>query len=62
MLGGGFARAGELLVEPALEVVRAQALEPSRSSVRIVLAMLGVEAGLIGAGLVGFEAADAAAA
>jgi len=60
VLGGGFSRAAELLVEPALEVVRARALAPSRDTVRIALAVLGVEAGLIGAGLVGFEAADAA--
>jgi glucokinase len=60
VLGGGFARAAELLVDPALEVVRKHALEPSRSTVRIVLAVLGVEAGLIGGGLVGFGAADAA--
>ncbi len=62
VLGGGFARAAELIVDPALEVVRERALEPSRSSVRIALAILGVEAGLIGAGLIGFEAADAARA
>jgi glucokinase len=62
VLGGGFARAAELTVDPALEVVREQALEPSRSSVRVALAILGVEAGLIGAGLIGFEAADAARA
>jgi glucokinase len=60
VLGGGFSRAAELIVDPALEVVRAHALEPSRSTVRIALAILGVEAGLIGAGLIGFEAADAA--
>jgi glucokinase len=60
VLGGGFSRAAELVVDPALEVVRERALEPSRSSVRITLAILGVEAGLIGAGLIGFEAADAA--
>ena len=62
VLGGGFSRAAELVVDPALEVVRERALEPSRSSVRIALAILGVEAGLIGAGLIGFEAADAARA
>ena len=62
VLGGGFSRAAELIVEPALEVVRERALEPSRSTVRIALAILGVEAGLIGAGLIGFEAADAARA
>jgi glucokinase len=59
VLGGGFSRAAELIVDPALEVVRAHALEPSRSTVRIALAILGVEAGLIGAGLIGFEVADA---
>lgn len=60
VLGGGFARAAELIVESALDVVRERALEPSRSTVRLALAILGVEAGLIGAGLIGFEAADAA--
>jgi glucokinase len=60
VLGGGFSRAAELVVDPALEVVREQALEPSRSTVRVALGVLGVEAGLVGAGLIGFEAADAA--
>jgi glucokinase len=59
VLGGGFSRAAELIVEPALEVVRERALAPSRDTVRIALAILGVEAGLIGAALVGYEAADA---
>jgi glucokinase len=56
VLGGGFARAGDLLFEPARKVVAEFALEPARDEVRIVPALLGVEAGLIGAGLVGFEA------
>jgi glucokinase len=60
VLGGGFSRAAELIVDPALAVVRRYALEPSRSTVRIALGILGVEAGLIGAGLIAFEAADAA--
>jgi glucokinase len=58
VLGGGFARAGDLLLEPARRVVAERALPPARDVVRIVLALLGVEAGLIGAGLVGFEAAE----
>ncbi len=60
VLGGGFARAGRFLLEPARKVVAETALPPARDEVRIELAVLGVEAGLIGAGLVGFETADAA--
>ena len=56
VIGGGFARAGDLLFEPARRVVRERALSPARDEVKIVPALLGVEAGLIGAGLVGFEA------
>jgi glucokinase len=61
VLGGGFARAGDLLFEPARRVVAERALPPGRDLVRIVPALLGPEAGLIGAGLVGFEALAAAA-
>jgi glucokinase len=60
VVGGGFAAAGDLLFEPAREMVRREALEPLGSSVRIVPALLGPGAGLVGAGLVGFEALDAA--
>ena len=60
VLGGGFSRAGDLLVEPARKVVAERALSPARDIVRIVPALLGVEAGLIGAGLVGFEALEQA--
>jgi glucokinase len=56
VIGGGFARAGDLLFEPARRVVAERALSPSRDEVKVVPALLGVEAGLIGAGLVGFEA------
>jgi glucokinase len=60
VLGGGFARAGDLLFEPARRVVAERALPPARDLVRVVPAVLGVEAGLVGAGLVGFEALEAA--
>jgi glucokinase len=56
VIGGGFARASDLLFEPARKVVAETALAPARDEVRIVPALLGVEAGLTGAGLVGFEA------
>ena len=59
VVGGGFARAGDLLFEPARRVLAERGLAPQRDLVRIVPAVLGVEAGLIGAGLVGFEALDA---
>src|SRR3990172_7329098 len=58
VLGGGFPRAGDLLFEPARPVIAERALAPQRDLVRVVPAILGVEAGLIGAGLVGFEALD----
>ena len=62
VIGGGFSRAGELLLEPARRVVAEHALTPAREFVRITLAVLGPEAGLIGSALVGFEALDRVAA
>ena len=56
VVGGGFGDAGELLLGPAREVVAVEGLEPARDNVRIVEAELGIEAGVIGAGMVAFEA------
>jgi glucokinase len=58
VVGGGFGVAGELLLGPAREVVAVEGLEPGRDTVRIVEAELGAEAGVIGAGMVAFEALD----
>ena len=59
ILGGGFGVAAyDYLLGPAEEVVRREALEPMRSSVRLAKAELGTAAGLIGAAYVGFEALD----
>jgi len=58
VVGGGFGAAGELLLGPAREVLAVEGLEPGRDTVRIVQAELGAEAGVIGAGMVGFEALD----
>ena len=61
ILGGGFGVAAyEYLLGPAEEVVRREALEPMRSTVRLAKAELGTAAGFIGAAVVGFEALDAA--
>jgi glucokinase len=51
VIGGGASAAGDLLLDPAREVVAQRALRPSRDSVRIVPAALGEEAGMVGAGL-----------
>jgi glucokinase len=56
VIGGGFAAAGDFLLEPAREVVRREALSPA-GDVGIVRAELGTAAGLIGAGLIAFDAA-----
>jgi glucokinase len=58
VIGGGFAAAGEFLLAPAREVVAREALSPAREFVRIVRAELGTAAGLVGAGLVAFEALE----
>jgi len=60
VIGGGFAAAGDFLLDPAREVMRREALAPDGGRVRIVRAELGTAAGLIGAGLVAFDAATAA--
>jgi glucokinase len=62
VIGGGFSAAGDFLLEPARELVAREALSPARELVRIVRAELGTAAGLVGAGLVAFEALDAGAA
>jgi glucokinase len=55
VLGGGVLGAGELLLEPAREVVALRALPPSRDEVEIVAARFGVEAGMIGAAALAFD-------
>ena len=59
LIGGGFGEAaGELVLEPAQEAARREALAPADETLRILPAGLGGEAGLVGAALVGFEAFD----
>jgi glucokinase len=49
VIGGGVIAAGEMLLEPAREEMRARALMPGRDEVRIEAAIFGAEAGMIGA-------------
>lgn len=58
VIGGGFGRASELLLGPAREVLERDGLVPGRDTVKIVEAQLGAEAGVIGAGMIAFEALD----
>jgi glucokinase len=60
VVGGGFGEAVELILAPAQEAARRQALAPADTTLRVVSATLGTDAGLVGAGLVGFEALDGA--
>jgi glucokinase len=57
VIGGGFANAGELIFDSAREVAAREALWPAGEHVQIVPGELGEVAGLVGAALVGFEAA-----
>jgi glucokinase len=58
VIGGGFAVAGDFVLGPAAEVMRREALAPEADRVRIVRAELGSDAGLIGAGLIAFDALE----
>jgi glucokinase len=61
VVGGGFGTAaGELLLAPARELVKREALAPAGEEVRLVNAALGTSAGVIGAGLTAYEALAAA--
>ncbi len=59
VVGGGFgSAAGDLVLGPAAVAARREAIQPADDTLRIVPAELGDEAGLVGAGLVAFEALD----
>ena len=50
ILGGGVSQIGEMLIEPARRVVEARAMPVPRDAARIVMAELGNDTGLVGAG------------
>jgi glucokinase len=58
VIGGGFAAAGDFVLDPAREIVRREALAHAGDQLQIVRAELGTAAGLIGAGLVAFDALE----
>ena len=56
VIGGGFAAAGDFILDPAREIVAREVLAGAGKRLRIVRAELGTAAGLIGAALVAFDA------
>ncbi|HSB37829.1 MAG TPA: ROK family protein [Gaiellaceae bacterium] len=60
VIGGGFGEAaGEFMLGSAREVLAQDGLPPGSETLRIVEAQLGAEAGVIGAGMLAFEALGA---
>jgi glucokinase len=58
VVGGGVMGAGEMLLEPAREVMLSRALPPARDVVRVVPAAFGHEAGMLGAAWLAREEAE----
>jgi glucokinase len=59
VIGGGAARGGDLILEPARRVVASHALPGAREAVRIVPAHYGDEAAMMGAAMMALESSDA---
>ena len=62
IVGGGASAAGDLMLDPAREVVAERALPPNRQMVRVVPAHFGSEAGMMGAAMLALDALSAEAA
>lgn len=61
VVGGGVMAAGDLLLEPAREELRARGLPPNRDQVRVVPAKFGPEAGMLGAAVMALDELELAA-
>jgi glucokinase len=55
VIGGGAMAAGDLLLEPAREELRARGLPPNRDQLRVVPAKFGPEAGMLGAAVMALD-------
>ena len=55
IIGGGMAKIGDLLLNPAKQVVRERAFQLPAQAVRIVTAQLGDDAGMLGAAAFAFQ-------
>jgi len=61
VVGGGAMAAGDLLLEPAREELRARGLPPSRDQVKVVPAKFGPESGMLGAAAMALHELELAA-
>jgi glucokinase len=61
VIGGGAMAAGDLLLEPAREELRARGLPPNRDQVQVVPAKFGPEAGMLGAAVMALDELELAA-
>lgn len=55
ILGGGVTRSGDLLLNPVRSIVKETAMGPAAKTTRVVLAQLGDEVGVIGAGAIAYD-------
>jgi glucokinase len=55
VVGGGAMHAGDLLLEPAREELRARGLPPNRDQIQVVAAKFGPEAGMLGAAVMALD-------
>ena len=62
VVGGGAMHAGDLLLEPAREELRARGLPPNRDQVQVVPAKFGPEAGMLGAAVMALDELELATA
>lgn len=58
VVGGGLVRAGELIMDPAVNLLHKRGLRPNRDIVRVEMAQFGADAGLIGAACLALDEAD----
>jgi glucokinase len=59
VVGGGAMAAGDLLLDPAREEMRARGLRPNREQARVVAARFGNDAGMLGAAVLALDELDA---
>jgi glucokinase len=55
VVGGGLSTLGELLLAPARDLMRQMAIKPNGELARVEVAMLGNQAGVVGAGLLAWQ-------
>jgi len=58
VMGGGVMDAGDLILKPTIKETRRRAFPPSFNSCEIVIAKLGLSAGMIGAALMARDQAS----